>query len=147
LHSDTSWTVGVGNVSNENKEFLKRGEQILYKAIDECQVGARIGDVSSLMQKELESYGYNAIRDFVGHGVGYDLHEDPQIPCYGNSGTGPIIKQGMVLAIEVMYTMGSPDIKGIGDGWTYITKDGSIAGMFEHTVAITATGPLVLTSK
>jgi len=147
LHTDTSWTFGVGKLSKQVEKFLEIGEQTLYLAIDECNVGARIGDISYAMQTNIEKHGYNVIRDFVGHGVGYNLHEDPQIPCAGKKNTGLPIKNGMVLAIEVMYTQGSNEIIQTNDGWTYVTKDGKLAGMFEHTIAVADSGPVVLTSK
>jgi len=147
LHTDTSWTFGVGKVSKNIQKFLNIGEQTLYMAIDECNIGARIGDISSTIQKNIEKNGYNVIREFVGHGVGYNLHEDPQIPCVGKKNTGLPIKKGMVLAVEVMYTEGSSEIVQLDDGWTYTTKDGKLAGMFEHTIVVTDSGPVVLTSK
>lgn len=147
LHTDTSWTFGVGKIDKKTEKFLKIGEQTLFLAIDECLVGARIGDVSSAIQTNIEKNGYNVIREFVGHGVGYNLHEDPQIPCAGKKNTGSLIKKGMVLAVEVMYTEGSNEIEQANDGWTYVTKDGKLAGMFEHTIVVTDIGPVVLTSK
>jgi len=147
LHTDTSWTFGVGKISKSTQRFLDIGEETLFMAIDECNVGARIGDIASTIQRNIERNGYNVIREFVGHGVGYELHEDPQIPCAGKANTGLLIKNGMVLAIEVMYTQGSSQIVLTNDGWTYNTKDGKLAGMFEHTIVVTDSGPVVLTSK
>ncbi len=147
LHTDTSWTFAVGKIDKKIQKFLKIGEETLYMAIDECVIGARIGDISSVIQRNIEQNGYNVIREFVGHGVGYSLHEDPQIPCYGKANTGLLIKKGMVLAVEVMYTIGSSEIKQTGDGWTYVTKDGKLAGMFEHTIVVKDIGAVVLTSK
>jgi len=147
LHTDTSWTFAVGNIEKTQKQFLKVGEQTLFMAIDECNIGARIGDISNTIQNNIEKNGFNVITEFVGHGVGYSLHEDPQIPCLGTRNTGSLIKKGMVLAVEVMYTQGSSEIVQSSDGWTYVTKDGKLAGMFEHTIVVTDSGPVVLTSK
>ncbi len=160
FYLDNCWTV-VANEKNSTKSdiraaytgagakikaFLKCGEEALFKAIGQAQVGKRTGDISAAMQKIAESRGYSVIRDFAGHGVGYSSHEDPQILCYGTPGAGSTLKECMVLAIEIMYTMGNSKIKTAKDGWGIITADGAISAMFEHTVAITSNGPKILTN-
>jgi len=106
-----------------------------------------LGDVGAAVQKVAESEGFSVVRDFVGHGIGRALHEEPQVPNFGEPGRGPQLKAGMVLAIEPMVTLGGHDVKILDDGWTAVTKDGSLAAHFEHTVAVTETGPEVLTSR
>lgn len=157
---DNCWTVVV-NKDNENKEdirstysgagdkvedFLKAGERALFNAIDKAVIGKRTGDISAAMQSSVEDSGYSVITEYAGHGVGVSFHEDPQILCYGTPGAGQLLKKGMVLAIEIMYAMGNSEIKTAEDGWSIATKDGSISGMFEHTVAITENGPEILTN-
>lgn len=160
LYVDNCWTVVV-NESNADKKdiksaysgkspeveaFLKAGEKALFSAINEAQIGKRTGDISSAMQKGAESEGYSVIRDFAGHGVGYSPHEDPQILCYGTPGAGSVLKNGMVLAIEIMYTMGNSEIETAPNGWGIVSSDKAITAMFEHTVAITNDGPKILTN-
>jgi methionyl aminopeptidase len=143
LHTDTSGTVEIG--TNNEEKFLEAGRICLEKAIEKCQIGNKLGDISSEMQKAIESRGYSVSRSLVGHGIGRDLHEDPLVPPYGKSGTGITLKEGMVLAIEIIYQKGSHHLKTLDDQWTIVTKDGSLGGLFEHTVAITRKGPVVLT--
>ncbi len=130
----------------EVEDFLKAGENAVFKAIEQAQIGKRTGDISAAMQVNAESNGYSVIRDFAGHGVGHTAHEDPQILCYGTPGAGPILRESMVLAIEIMYTMGNPKIETAEDGWGIVTADGAISGMFEHTVVVTQNGPKILTN-
>lgn len=129
----------------KTKNFLRAGQLASQKAINKCQTGNYVGDISFAIQKTVEQSGYNVIRAFVGHGIGKDLHEPPQIPCFGQQGTGEKLTAGMTLAVEVMYTLGKNEVTILKDGWTAITKDGKISGMFEHTVAVTEKGPLILT--
>ncbi len=143
FNTDLSYSVEVG--ANNQKKFLTVGESALNEAIKKCVVGGRVGDISSSIQQIIESNGYSVSRELVGHGVGRLLHEPPSVPGYGVAHTGVILKEGMTLAVEVIYQKGSPEIEYEKDGWTIITKDRSLAGLFEHTVAITKDGPLVLT--
>ena len=153
-HADTSWTILIdpknsGIKANEKVKFLKTGELALKSAIDKCQVGNYIGDISQAMQEVVESSGYSCVRQLVGHGVGRSLHEDPEIPCFvrGEIKNTPKITEGMVLAVEVIYNMGkSPVVYKNDDGWTIVTRDGLPSAVFEHTVAITAESNQVLTS-
>jgi methionyl aminopeptidase len=125
--------------------FLQTGIKALDLAIKEFKPNGRTGDISAKMQSVVEGGGYSVIRDFVGHGVGLKSHEDPEIPCFGSKGAGKLLKKGMVLAIEVMYAEGKPDIKIAEDGWTVLTKDSSLSGMYEHTVFLGENGPEILT--
>lgn len=143
FHTDTSATIEVGT-SKETK-FIEAGKKCIENAIELCVPGNKLGDISHEMQKTIESQGFTVSRDLVGHGIGRNLHEEPYIPPYGKKGTGILLKEGMVFAIEIIYQKGSPQIKSLEDGWTLATKDGSLAGLHEHTVAITKEGPLVLT--
>lgn len=147
FHTDTSFTVGV-KPDSETKEFLETGKGVLDEAIKKAQKGNRIFDVSKTIQDSVESAGYSVIRSLVGHGIGESLHESPQIPCFvsGKRNESPIIPEGAVLAIEVMYTRGKSGVMLAGDGWTIETQDGKIAGLFEETVAVTDKGPKILTS-
>ena len=147
FHTDTSWTVIAGKGSRQNEKFLEAGKSALAKSVKACKAGNRIGDISSAMQAEVERSGYNVVRDLVGHGVGRELHEEPQVPCYGRAGTGLYLSEGLVIAIEVIYTSGSSKLKVMDDGWTMATKDGSISGLFEQTVAIERGMPKILTAS
>lgn len=143
FHSDLSHTVEVS--TNDNKLFLDVGEKALAAGISEFEVGNHIGDISFSMQRIVEGAGYTVSRDLVGHGIGRKLHEEPHVPGYGKAGKGPEIKEGMVFAIEIIYQAGLPEIVLADDEWTIETADGSLAGLFEHTVAATKNGPKVLT--
>lgn len=145
FHSDGSWTIQVGGGENI---FLKTGEKALDEAIKQCIPGNHIGDISETIQEIIEGDGYSCVKQLVGHGVGRELHEDPEIPCYLRRKIKftPEIKVGMVLAVEVIYNQGkSPIVYESGDGWTIVTRDGLPSGLFEHTVAITQLGPKILT--
>ena len=142
-HTDTSATIEVG--TDKETKFIKAGVECIENAISACIAGNKLGDISFEMQKTIESKGYTVSRSLVGHGIGRDLHEEPLIPPYGKKGTGLTLKEGMVFAIEIIYQKGSHHIKSMPDGWTLVTRDGSLAGLCEHTVAITKEGPLVLT--
>lgn len=139
FHTDASWTIQVGTKKPETTAFLKTGKEALKKAIAACRVGNHIGDISLSEQQTVEGGGYSCVRQLVGHGVGRKLHEDPEIPCYlrGNIKHTAEIKPGMVLAIEVIYNQGkSPVVYAGDDGWTIVTRDGSLSGLFEHTVVV-----------
>jgi methionyl aminopeptidase len=143
FNTDTSATKEI-NTQREGR-FIRAGVDSIEAAIEQCIIGNRLGDVSYAMQKVIESAGYTVSRSLVGHGIGKELHEEPLIPPYGKKGTGLLLKEGLVFALEVIYQKGSPQIKQLDDGWTLVTKDSSLAGLHEHTVAITKKGPLVLT--
>lgn len=142
---DNCWTKAIENKNQKVTKFLKVGELALAEAISQFQIGNRTGDISSIIQKVIESEGYSVIREYVGHGVGKSYHENPPVPCYGTKGAGPLLKEGQTLAIEVMYAEKSPECKVSDDGWSVVSKDGSLTGMFEHTVALTVDGPKILT--
>ncbi len=145
FYSDCAVTYAVGKVSPQAEKLLRVTEASLYAAIDQAKPGNRLGDIAWAVQSMCEAEGYGVVREFVGHGIGKSMHEDPQVPNVGNPGKGPRLKPGMVLAIEPMINLGSADVKVLEDGWTAITVDGSISAHFEHTVAITKDGPLILT--
>jgi methionyl aminopeptidase len=144
-YSDCAVTYPVGKLSPAVAKLLKVTEASLYAAIDKAVVGGRLFDISNAVQTMCEAEGYGVVREFVGHGIGKNMHEDPQVPNFGDAGKGPRLKVGMVLAIEPMINAGSPDVKVLEDGWTAITVDGSFSAHFEHTVAITKDGPVILT--
>jgi methionyl aminopeptidase len=144
FYGDSAVTVGVGDVAEETRELLRVTRASLERAIEQVRVGGRLSDISHAVQEYVEAHGFSVVREFVGHGIGEKLHEEPQIPNYGAPGRGPKLAEGMVLAIEPMVAMGKPDVRVLGDGWTAVTRDGSLAAHFEHTVAVTASGPLVL---
>jgi methionyl aminopeptidase len=141
---DAAVTIGVGKISETAQKLMKATEESLYAGIAKVGAGNRLSDVSHAVQKTVESYGFSVIRDFVGHGIGRSLHEDPQIPNYGAPGQGPILQPGMTFAIEPMVSAGRWEISVMPDGWTAITKDGSLAAHYEHTVALTEKGVLIL---
>ena len=144
-YSDCAVTYPVGKLSPAVAKLLKVTEASLYAAIDKAVVGGRLFDISNAVQTMCEAEGYGVVREFVGHGIGKNMHEDPQVPNFGDAGKGPRLKAGMVLAIEPMINAGSPEVKVLEDGWTAITVDGSFSAHFEHTVAITKDGPVILT--
>ncbi|OGY12066.1 MAG: type I methionyl aminopeptidase [Candidatus Blackburnbacteria bacterium RIFCSPHIGHO2_12_FULL_41_13b] len=148
LHTDTSFTFFLGKIDPDKKKFLEIGKEALNKAIVQAKPGNRMFDISHSMQEVLEGAGYSPTRSLTGHGIGRELHEDPPVPClWVGRGRGELLAEGMVLAIEAIYTLGSSElILSSQDNWTISTKDGKIAGYFEETVAITANGPLVLTA-
>jgi len=143
--SDAAVTYPVGNVSPAVAKLLKVTEASLYAAIDKAVVGGRLFDIGNAVQTMCEKEGYGVVREFVGHGIGRNMHEDPQVPNYGQAGKGPRLKAGMVLAIEPMINAGTHEVKVLEDGWTAVTTDGSMSAHFEHTVAITKDGPVILT--
>lgn len=143
-YGDAAVTVPVGRISPEVQNLLRVTREALYRGIETARPGRRLSDVSAAIQGHVEASGYSIVREFVGHGIGTALHEDPQIPNYGTPGNGPMLKEGMVLAIEPMVNMGQPEVRIHPDGWTASTVDGSISAHFERSVAVTADGPLVL---
>jgi methionyl aminopeptidase len=146
-YADCAITLPVGTVPPRVQELLDVTRESLDKAIVQCRPGNRLGDVSHAVQSHCESHGFGVVRAFVGHGIGRALHEDPQVPNFGEAGRGGLLKPGMVLAIEPMITMGSPEVRILDDRWTAVTEDGSWAAHFEDTIAITEAGPDVLTRR
>jgi len=144
---DSAITLPVGHVSEEAARLLTVTEEALYKAIEVARPGGRVSDIGHAVQKHVEAYGFSVVREFVGHGIGQKMHEEPQVPNYGEPGRGPRLAEGMVLAIEPMVNAGKPAVKVLGDGWTAVTRDGSLSAHFEHTVAVTKNGPDVLTMR
>lgn len=144
-HGDSAWTYAVGEVSKENKNLLLQTEESLWAGLNMVKPGNRIGDISNAIEDVANKYHLGVVKELVGHGVGSLLHEDPEIPNYGKKGTGPILKAGMVLAIEPMLTLGSPDIVILDDDWTIETVDYSPSAHFEHTVVVTLDGYEILT--
>lgn len=146
FYGDSAVTVPVGDVPAATTSLLAVTNESLARAIAQVQVGGRLSDIGHAVQQWVEAHGFSVVREFVGHGIGEALHEEPQIPNYGKPGRGPTLAEGMVLAIEPMVAMGRPETKVLKDGWTAVTRDGSLAAHFEHTVAVTKDGPLVLTA-
>jgi len=147
FYGDSALTVAVGEVPARTADLLRVTRESLERAIAAIRVGGRLSDLGHAVQEWVEQHGFAVVREFVGHGIGAQLHEDPQIPNYGPPGRGPKLAAGMVMAIEPMVAMGGAATKVLGDGWTAVTRDGSLAAHFEHTVAVTADGPLVLTAR
>ena len=145
--ADSAYTFGVGDVEPRHQRLLDVAQDALAAGIAEAVVGNRVGDISHAIQEVVEAGGFSVVRSLVGHGVGRHYHEDPHIPNFGESGRGPRLSEGMTIAIEPMITAGSPDVLVEDDGWTIRTQDGSMSAHFEHTVAITADGPRILTPR
>jgi methionyl aminopeptidase len=144
--ADAAATFPVGEISKEARELLRVTEESLWKGIAQCKIGNRVGDISHAVQTHAEAYGYSVVESMVGHGVGRDMHEDPQVPNFGPAHQGPELREGMVIAIEPMVNMGACDVEVGPDSWAIYTKDGSLSAHFEHTVAITKKGPRPLTA-
>ena len=144
-YADCAFTLPVGDVPPSVQQLLDVTRESLDLAIAQCTPGKRLSDVSHAVQRHVEAHGFSVVRAFVGHGIGRALHEEPQVPNFGEPGRGPQLRPGMVLAIEPMVTMGTYEVRILDDGWTAVTRDGSLAAHFEHTVAVTEQGPDVLT--
>jgi methionyl aminopeptidase len=144
-YGDAAITVPVGKIDEKAERLLKTTEASLQAGIAAVKPGATLGDVGAAVQGVVEGGGFSVVRDFVGHGIGSQMHEDPQVPNFGQAGRGMKLKQGMVLAIEPMVNAGGPDVRVLDDGWTAVAKDGSMSAHFEHTVAVTASGAQILT--
>jgi methionyl aminopeptidase len=144
---DSAVTVPVGRISEDAQRLLLVTQEALQHGIAQVRVGNRVSDIGHAIQEHVERHGFSVVREFVGHGIGAALHEEPQIANYGEPGRGPRLAEGMVLAIEPMVNMGRPAVKVLADGWTAVTRDGSLSAHFEHTVAVTRQGPLVLTLR
>jgi methionyl aminopeptidase len=147
FYSDAAYTFGMGKLSKNAENLLRVTKTALYNAIEKTKVNNRVGDISNTVQKTAEDAGFNVVRDFVGHGVGKDIHEDPAIPNFGQKGVGSRLKSGMTIAIEPMINIGSYKVKILRDGWTVVTEDGNLSAHFEHTVLISETGPEILTKS
>ena len=144
-HGDNAATFAVGAVSPEAQRLMDITREALYKGIDAAVSGGRIGDISAAVQQHAEGAGFSVVRQFVGHGVGKKLHEEPEVPNFGTAGRGVRLIPGMTLAIEPMINMGTPGVRTLKDGWTVETADGALSAHFEHTIAITSNGPVILT--
>jgi methionyl aminopeptidase len=144
---DSAITVPVGRVSEDVLKLLRVTQEALENAIAQVRIGGRVSDIGYAVQRHVEASGFSVVREFVGHGIGAALHEDPQIANYGEPGRGPRLAEGMVLAIEPMVNMGRSAVKVLADGWTAVTRDGSLSAHFEHTVAVTRDGPMILTQR
>ncbi len=145
--ADSAWSYAVGNVSQETAHLLKVTKEALYKGIEQAQIGNRIGDIGHAIQQYVESEGLSVVRDFIGHGIGAVIHEKPDVPHYGLPGKGPRIKEGMVFTIEPMVNIGKYQMKMDTNGWTARTIDSKYSAQFEHTIAITSGGPVILTEQ
>ncbi len=146
FHGDTCKTFSVGEISDEAKKLLEVTEKSLYEAIKVANVGVRLGDVSHAVEKYCTSRGYSIVKQYCGHGIGKELHEDPEVPNYGRAGHGPRLVAGMTIAIEPMINVKGEQVKVLNDGWTVLTESGSLSAHFEHTVAITSNGAVILTN-
>lgn len=144
-HGDSAWTYAVGSIDEETQRLLDVTEESLYKGLNEAKPGDRLSNISHAIQTYVEANGFSVVREYVGHGIGQDLHEDPQIPHYGPPNKGPRLKPGMVLAVEPMVNAGSRYVKTLADDWTVVTVDGRMCAHFEHTIAITEAGFEILT--
>lgn len=144
-YGDSAMTFPVGEVSDEARRLMDVTRECLEAGIARCVPGMRLYDISAAVQAVAEKAGFGVVREYVGHGIGRSMHEDPQVPNYGKAGTGPTLKAGMVLAIEPMINAGRADVRSLDDGWTVVTADGSLSAHFEHTVAVTDAGSRVLT--
>jgi methionyl aminopeptidase len=143
--ADSAWSYAVGEISDEAQRLLEVCEASLYAGIEQARIGNRIGDIGAAVQQVTEEAGFSVVRSLVGHGVGRDMHEEPQIPNFGAPGRGPLLAEGMTLAIEPMITAGGAEVVLLDDRWSIVTEDGSLAAHFEHTVAVTGEGPRILT--
>lgn len=144
-NGDAAITVPVGEIDAEVQKLLDVTEEALYKGIESAIIGNRLSDISHSVQKHVEEHGFGVVRDYVGHGIGRSMHEDPQVPNYGSPGRGPRLKSGMTLAIEPMVNLGTCEVKTLDDGWTVVTLDGKRSAHFEHSIAITDGKPEILT--
>lgn len=145
FYGDAALTLPVGEITAEARKLLRVTEESLYKGIEKAVAGGRVSDIGSAVQEHVEASGFSVVRAFVGHGVGRFLHEEPQVPNFGKPGRGPKLEPGMTIAIEPMVNAGRYEVNVLPDGWTAVTRDGSLSAHFEHTVAITPEGPKVLT--
>ncbi len=145
FHGDNAWTFPCGDITKEARNLLKATRESLFKAISVAKVGNRIGDIGNVVEEYAKVRGYSVVRNFVGHGVGASMHEDPSVPNFGKPGRGARLREGMTIAIEPMVNKGVSKIRVLNDNWTVVTVDGKLSAHFEHTIAITSDGPLILT--
>ncbi|MEO6912808.1 MAG: type I methionyl aminopeptidase [Candidatus Baltobacteraceae bacterium] len=145
--SDTAVTIGIGNISTAAQRLLDITQESLMLGIAQMRAGKRLGDIGHAVQAHAEKNGYGVVRELVGHGVGTNMHEEPQVPNYGSAGAGLELRPGLVLAVEPMITQGAREVTTLKDGWTVVTADGKLAAHFEHTIAVTADGPKILTLR
>ena len=146
-HGDSAWTYPVGEIDDSKKHLLKYTEESLYEGLKQIKPGNRVGDISNAIEVYATKYNLGIVKELVGHGVGSSLHEEPDVPNYGKKGTGPILKEGMVIAVEPMLNYGTADIYMLDDGWTIVTDDDSPSAHFEHTVVVTRDGNEILTGE
>lgn len=146
-HGDSAWSYAVGNVSEEKKYLLEHTEKALYEGLSVIKEGARVGDIGYAVETYAEEHELGVVKELVGHGVGSSLHEDPEVPNYGKKGTGPVLKAGMVIAVEPMLNLGTADVYLLDDDWTVITADGCPSAHFEHTILVTKDGYTILTKR
>lgn len=146
-HGDSAWTYPVGKISKEKRDLLKETEESLFAGLSVIKEGARIGDIGYAVSKVAEKYNLGVVKELVGHGVGNEVHEDPDVPNYGKQGTGPILKEGMTIAVEPMLNLGTADIYQLDDDWTIVTADDLPSAHFEHTVLVTKEGYEILTKR
>lgn len=146
FHGDNAWTFSCGQISREAQDLLDATRECLFMGIEQARKGARIGDISYAVQRHAEAHTYSVVRDFVGHGVGVKLHEEPSVPNFGTPGRGVRLLPGMTIAIEPMINQGTYEVEVLDDEWTTVTKDGKLSAHFEHSVAITPDGPVILTN-
>lgn len=147
FHGDSAWTYPVGEISDEKKYLLEHTEKSLFIGLEQVKPGNRIGDIGAAIEEYAVSHNLGVVKELVGHGVGTSVHEDPEVPNYGKKGTGPLLKEGMVIAIEPMLNLGTADIYMLDDDWTIETDDGEPSAHFEHTVAVTKDGYIILTGE
>ena len=145
-HGDNAYTFPCGDISPEAQNLLKTTKESLYEGIKKAKIGNRVGDIGSTVEEYVKARGYSVVRDFVGHGVGASLHEDPSVPNYGKPGHGPRLVKGMTIAIEPMVNVGTEKVVILDDNWTTVTADNKLSAHFEHTISITPDGPLILTN-
>ena len=146
-HGDSAWTYAIGDISEEKKYLLEHTEKALYEGLKEIKDGAHIGDIGFAVQEYAESHNLGVVKELCGHGIGNNLHEDPDVPNYGKKNTGPLLKEGMVIAVEPMLNLGTPDVYMLDDEWTVVTADNEPSAHFEHTVLITKDGYEILTKR
>lgn len=145
-HADSAWTFGVGEISEGARRLMNVTKESLYQGIGKAKVGNRIGDISHAVQSYVERNKYSIVRDLVGHGIGQNLHEEPSVPNFGRPNKGPVLRAGTTICIEPMVNEGTHRVMTLDDDWTVVTQDGKLSAHFEHTVAVTADGPLILTT-
>lgn len=146
-HADSAWTFPVGDISDSARRLMNVTKESLYQGIARARIGNKVGDISNAVQTYVEKNGYSVVRDLVGHGIGQSLHEEPSIPNFGKPRKGPMLKGGMTFCIEPMVNEGSARVVTLDDDWTVATEDGKLSAHFEHTVAVTGDGPLILTNQ